>query len=83
MNTTIYIVYVTHFSKVIQLYAFPNELDAQAKRLEQLQKWVNEDQFQQWVTENEITNITTETYDEYFLEIDDDAYVGLDEVILN
>ena len=83
MNTEIYIVYVTYFNTVEQLYAFNNEADAQAKRLEQLKEWVNEDQFQQWVTENEITNITTETYDEYFLEIDDDAYVGINKVILN
>ena len=83
MNTEIYIVYVTYFNTVEQLYAFNNEADAQAKRLEQLKEWVNDDEFQQYITNNEITNITADTYDDYFLEVEDDAYVGINKVILN
>lgn len=83
MNTEIYIVYLTYFNTVEQLYAFNNEADAQAKRLEQLKEWVNEDQFQQYITNNEITNIIADTYDDYFLEVEDDAYVGINKVILN
>ena len=83
MPTEIYIVYVTYFNTVERLYAFNNEVDAQAKHLEQLEEWVNDDQFQQYITDNEITNITAETYDDYFLEVEDDAYVGIDQVILN
>lgn len=83
MNTEIYIVYVTYFNTVERLYAFNNEADAQAKRLEQLKEWVNDDKFQQYITENEVTDIIADTYDDYFLEIEDDAYVGIDKVILN
>ena len=83
MNTEIYIVYVTYFNTVERLYAFNNEVDAQAKHLEQLEEWVNDDQFQQYVTENQITNITADTYDDYFLEVEDDAYVGINKTILN
>ena len=83
MPTEIYIVYVTYFNTVERLYAFNNEVDAQAKRLEQLKEWVNDDQFQQYVTENEITNITADTYDDYFSEVEDDTYVGINKVILN
>ena len=83
MPTEIYIVYVTYFNTVERLYAFNNEVDAQAKHLEQLEEWVNDDQFQQYITDNEITNVTAETYEDYFLEVEDDAYVGIDQVILN
>ena len=83
MPTEIYIVYVTYFNTVERLYAFNNEVDAQAKHLEQLEEWVNDDQFQQYITDKEITNVTAETYDDYFLEVEDDAYVGINQVILN
>lgn len=83
MNTEIYIVYVTYVNTIERLYAFANEVDAQTKRLEQLKEWVNDDQFQQYVTENQITNITADTYDDYFLEVEDDAYVGINKTILN
>lgn len=83
MPTEIYIVYVTYFNTVERLYAFNNKVDAQAKHLEQLEEWVNDDQFQQYITDNEITNVTAETYEDYFLEVEDDAYVGIDKVILN
>lgn len=83
MPTEIYIVYVTYFNTVERLYAFNNKVDAQAKHLEQLEEWVNYDQFQQYITDNEITNVTAETYEDYFLEVEDDAYVGIDKVILN
>ena len=83
MPTEIYIIYVTYFNTVERLYAFNNEVDAQAKHLEQLEEWVNDDQFQQYITDKEITNVTAETYDDYFLEVKDDAYVGINQVILN
>lgn len=83
MNTAIYIVYVTYFNTVERLFAFNNEVDAQAKRLEQLEEWVNKDKFQSWIAENQITNVTENTYDDYFLEIEDDAYVGINSVIIN
>ena len=83
MNTEIYIVYVTYVNTIERLYAFANEVDTQTKRLEQLKEWVNDDQFQQYVTENHIANITADTYDDYFLEVEDDAYVGINKTILN
>ena len=83
MPTEIYIVYVVYFNTVERLYAFNNKVDAQAKYLEQLEEWANDDQFQQYITDNEITIVTAETYEDYFLEVEDDTYVGIDKVILN
>ena len=53
------------------------------KRLELLKQWVDEDQFNSYIAKNKIDEVTLETYDDYFLEIEDDSYVGIDSAILN
>ncbi len=79
----IFIVYIIYGVTVENLFAFNLQSDAEAKRLELLKQWVDEDQFNSYITKNKIDEVTLETYDDYFLEIEDDSYVGIDSVILN
>ena len=83
MQQTIFIVYVIYGVTVENLFAFNLQSDAEAKRLELLKQWVNEDQFNNYIAKNKIDEVTLETYDDYFLEIEDDSYVGIDSAILN
>lgn len=83
MNQEIYIVYVTYFSTVEQMYAFTSKTDADIKRLILLQEWVDNDEFTEYIRENNIHNITIDTYDDYFLAVEDDSYVGINTVVLN
>ena len=83
MQQTIFIVYVTYGITVENLFAFNLQSDAEEKRLELLKQWVNEDQFNSYIAKNKIDEVTLETYDDYFLEIEDDSYVGIDSAILN
>ncbi len=83
MQQTIFIVYIIYGVTVENLFAFNLQSDAEAKRLELLKQWVDEDQFNSYITKNKIDEVTLETYDDYFLEIEDDSYVGIDSVILN
>ena len=83
MQQTIFIVYVTYGVTVENLFAFSLQSDAEEKRLQLLKQWVNEDQFNSYIAKNKIDEVTLETYDDYFLEIEDDSYVGIDSAILN
>ena len=83
MQQTIFIVYVTYGNTVENLFAFSLQSDAEEKRLQLLKQWVNEDQFNSYIAKNKIDEVTLETYDDYFLEIEDDSYVGIDSAILN
>ena len=83
MQQTIFIVYVTYGITVENLFAFNLQSDAEEKRLELLKQWVNEDQFNSYIAKNKIDEVTLETYDDYFLEVEDDSYVGIDSAILN
>lgn len=83
MQQTIFIVYVTYGVTVENLFAFNSQSDAEAKRLELLKQWVNEDQFNSYIAKNKVDEVTLETFDDYFLEVEDDSYVGIDYVILN
>lgn len=83
MQQTIFIVYVTYGITVENLFAFSLQSDAEEKRLQLLKQWVNEDQFNSYIAKNKIDEVTLETYDDYFLEIEDDSYVGIDSAILN
>lgn len=83
MQQTIFIVYVTYGITVENLFAFNLQSDAEEKRLQLLKQWVNEDQFNSYIAKNKIDEVTLETYDDYFLEIEDDSYVGIDSAILN
>ena len=83
MQQTIFIVYVTYGITVENLFAFNLQSDAEEKRLQLLKQWVDEDQFNSYIAENKIDEVTLETYDDYFLKIEDDSYVGIDSAILN
>ena len=83
MQQTIFIVYVTYGITVENLFAFNLQSDAEEKRLQLLKQWVDEDQFNSYIAKNKIDEVTLETYDDYFLEIEDDSYVGIDSAILN
>ena len=62
--------------------AFNLQLDAEEKRLELLKEWANKDQFNSYIAKNKIDEVTLETFDDYFLEVEDDSYVGIDSVTL-
>ena len=82
MSKEIFIVYVTHLCGVEQVYAFESKENAEAKCFELSRNWVNEDSFNQYIKENKITQISLDTYNDYYLEVEDDAYVGINRVIL-
>lgn len=82
MNKKIFIVYVTHLSTVEKMYAFTSLEDAEAKCFELNRKWVNEDSFDKYISDNKITQITLETFNDYYLETVDDSYVGINKVVL-
>ena len=82
MNKEIFIVYLTYLNGMEQMYAFESKEDADAKCFELNRKWVNEDSFTQYVKDNKITQISLETYNDYYLEIADDAYVGMKRLLL-
>ena len=83
MQQTIFIVYVTYGITVENLFAFNLQSDAEEKRLELLKQLVDKDQFNSYIAKNKIDEVTLETYDDYFLEVEDDSYVGIDSAILN
>ena len=82
MSKEIFIVYATHLGSVEQTYAFESKENAQAKCFELSRKWVNEDSFDKYIKDNKMTQISLETYNDYYLEIEDDSYVGINRVIL-
>lgn len=83
MKQTIFIVYITYGNTVENLFAFNLKSDAEEKRLQLLKQWVDKDQFNSYIAKNKIDEVTLETYDDYFLEVEDDSYVGIDSAILN
>ena len=82
MSKEIFIVYVLYLNSVEQMYAFESKEDAEAKCFELNRKWVNEKSFNQYLKDNKITQISLETYNDYYLEVEDDAYVGINKVVL-
>ena len=64
------------------MYAYKKKEDAEAKCFELNRKWVNEDNFNQYIKDNKITQISLETYNDYYLEVEDDSYVGINKVVL-
>ena len=56
--------------------------DAEAKCFELSRKWVDGDSFTQYIKDNKITQISLETYNDYYLEIADDSYVGIKRLVL-
>ena len=82
MSKEIFIVYVTHLGSVEQMYAFESKENAQAKCFELSRKWVNEDSFDKYISDNKMTQISLETFNDYYLEVEDDSYVGINRVVL-
>ena len=82
MNKEIFIVYVTYINGIELMYAFETKENAEAKCFELNRQWVNETSFSQYLKDNKITQISLETYNDYYLEIADDAYVGIKRIVL-
>ena len=78
----IFVVYVTHMSCVELMYAYEKKEDAEAKCFELNRQWVNEESFNQYVKDNKLTQITLDTYNNYYLEVEDDSYVDINKVVL-
>ena len=82
MNKEIFIVYLTYLNGMEQMFAFESKENAEAKCFELSRKWVDEDSFAKYIKDNKITQISLETYNDYYLEVEDDSYVGINTVIL-
>ena len=82
MSKEIFIVYVTYLNSVEQVYAFESKENAEVKCFELNRQWVNEDSFSQYIKDNKITQISLETFNDYYSEVEDDSYVGINRVIL-
>ena len=82
MSKEISIVYVLYLNSMEQMFAFESKEDADAKCFELSRKWVDEDSFNKYIKDNKITQISLETYKDYYLEVEDDSYVGINTVIL-
>ena len=82
MSKEIFIVYLTYLNGMEQIYAFESKEMAEVKCFELNRKWVNEDSFTQYVKDNKITQISLETYNDYYLEVEDDSYVGMKRLVL-
>ena len=78
----IFIVYVTHLNCMELMYAYEKKEDAETKCFELNRKWVNEDSFNQYIKDNKLTQISLETYNDYYLEVEDDSYVDIKKVVL-
>ena len=82
MNKEIFIVYVLYLNSMEQMYAFESKEDAEAKCFELNRQWANEKSFNQYIKDNKITQISLDTFSEYYLEVEDDSYVGINRVVL-
>ena len=82
MSKEIFIVYVLYLNSMEQMYAFESKEDAEAKCFELSRKWVDEDSFAKYIKDNKITQISLETYKDYYLEVEDDSYVGINKIVL-
>ena len=82
MSKEIFIVYVTYLSSMEEMFAFESKEDAGAKCFELSRLWVNEDSFDEYLTDNKITQINLDTYNDYYLKVEDDSYVGINRVVL-
>ena len=82
MSKEIFIVYATYLGSVEQVYAFESKENSKAKCFELSRKWVSEDSFDEYISDNKITQISLETYNDYYLEVEDDSYVGINRVVL-
>ena len=82
MSKEIYVVYVTYINCLELMYAFESQEEAEAKCLELSREWVHENSFNQYLKDNKITQISLETFSDYYRDVTDDSYVGINNVIL-
>ena len=82
MSKEIFIVYVTYLNSVEQVYAFESKENAEVKCFELNRQCVSEDSFDKYIKDNKITQISLETFNDYYLEVEDDSYVGINRVVL-
>ena len=82
MSKEIFIVYVTHLDGVELTCAFKTKENAEARCFELNRLWANEKSFNQYLKDNKITQINLETYNDYYLEVEDDSYVGINKIVL-
>ena len=78
----IFVVYVTYINCIELMFAFDSKENAEIKCFELNRQWVNEKSFNQYLIDNKITQISLETYNDYYLEVEDDSYVGINKVVL-
>ena len=78
----IFVVYVTYINCIELMFAFDSKENAETKCFELNRQWVNEKSFNQYLIDNKITQISLETYNDYYLEVEDDSYVGINKVVL-
>ncbi len=82
MSKEIFIVYATHLNSVELTCAFETKESAEARCFELNRLWANKDSFNEYLVGNKITQISLETYNDYYLEVEDDSYVGINRVVL-
>ena len=82
MSKEIFIVYVLYLNSMEQMYAFESKESAEAKCFELSRKWVDEKSFNKYIKDNKITQISLDTFSDYYLEVEDDSYVGINKVVL-
>ena len=82
MSKEIFIVYVTYLNCIEVMCAFESKESAEARCFELNRLWANKDSFNEYLVDNKITQISLETYNDYYLEIADDSYVGINRVVL-
>ena len=82
MSKEIFIVYITCIDCVELMCAFETKESAEARCFELNRLWANKDSFNKYLVDNKITQISLETYNDYYLEVEDDSYVGINRVVL-
>ena len=82
MNKEIFIVYVTYINCIELMYAFETKENAEAKCFELSRKWVDEDSFAKYIKDKKLIQISLKTFTDYYIEVEDDSYVGINTVIL-
>ena len=82
MSKEIYVVYVTYINCLELMYAFETKESAEARCFELNRQWANKDSFNEYLTDNKVTQISLETYNDYYLKVEDDSYVGINRVVL-
>ena len=82
MSKEISIVYVLYLNSMEQMYAFESKEEAEAKCFELNWQWVNKNNFTQYIKDNKLSQISLDTYIDYYLKVEDDYYVAIDKVVL-